>query len=190
MRIAVIAPDGLFRDGLIAMLTAERFVVVAAGCDYHACFQGAIERGVDAFLIDAKTLTADEVAYIEGARLYGGFCLFAISDGDSPPDGFDGSIDRSASRESLIALFRGLNIEPPIVRSQRRGRRAITHGFPLSEREYELASLIAKGYQNGQIAETMDLKEQSVKNLVSLVIRKLGCQNRVQVALRFLDTSK
>jgi DNA-binding NarL/FixJ family response regulator len=59
-----------------------------------------------------------------------------------------------------------------------------THGFELSAREYEVACLIAKGFTNQKIAETMALKEQSVKNLVSTVIRKLHCENRVQVALR------
>ncbi|MFI5384709.1 MAG: response regulator transcription factor [Fimbriimonadales bacterium] len=59
-----------------------------------------------------------------------------------------------------------------------------THGLDLSNREYQAACLIAKGYSNRMIAETMALKEQSVKNMVSTVIRKLHCENRVQVALR------
>jgi DNA-binding NarL/FixJ family response regulator len=77
----------------------------------------------------------------------------------------------------------GADIARPVVRG--RGRpRMNTHGFELSNREYEVACLIAKGFTNQRIAEAMSLKEQSVKNLVSTVIRKLHCENRVQVALR------
>ncbi|MFI5386756.1 MAG: response regulator transcription factor, partial [Fimbriimonadales bacterium] len=62
--------------------------------------------------------------------------------------------------------------------------RVVTGGFNLSVREYEVASLIARGHPNHRIAEATGLKEESVKNLVSTVIRKLNCENRVQVALR------
>ena len=48
--------------------------------------------------------------------------------------------------------------------------------------------MVAKGFTNAKIAESMALKEQSVKNLVSTVIRKLHCENRVQVALRLQRT--
>ena len=37
---------------------------------------------------------------------------------------------------------------------------------------------------NRRISEVTALREQSVKNLVSVIMRKLNCENRVQVALK------
>ena len=37
-----------------------------------------------------------------------------------------------------------------------------------------------------RIGQIMGLQEQSVKNLVSVVMRKLNCENRVQVALKMV----
>ncbi|MEQ1935602.1 MAG: LuxR C-terminal-related transcriptional regulator, partial [Fimbriimonadaceae bacterium] len=54
----------------------------------------------------------------------------------------------------------------------------------LTARELEVAKLVAQGMSNRRVSETLRLEEQSVKNLVSAILRKLGCQNRVQVALK------
>lgn len=54
----------------------------------------------------------------------------------------------------------------------------------LTKRELEVAQLVAQGMPNRRIAAVLQLQEQSIKNLVSAVMRKLDCENRVQVALR------
>jgi DNA-binding NarL/FixJ family response regulator len=60
------------------------------------------------------------------------------------------------------------------------------YGAPrtLTKRELEVAQLVAQGMPNRRIASVLQLQEQSIKNLVSAVMRKLDCENRVQVALR------
>jgi DNA-binding NarL/FixJ family response regulator len=67
------------------------------------------------------------------------------------------------------------------------GRRSYGSANNLTKREFEVAQFIAKGMSNRAIAETADLHEQSVKNLVSVVLRKLSCENRTQVALKLLN---
>ena len=59
----------------------------------------------------------------------------------------------------------------------------------MTKREYEVAALVAKGFSNRRVAEVTGLREQSIKNLVSVVMRKLKCENRVQVALRLANAS-
>ncbi len=54
----------------------------------------------------------------------------------------------------------------------------------LTRREMEVAQLVAQGMPNRRIASVLNLQEQSIKNLVSGIMRKLDCENRVQVALR------
>ncbi len=52
----------------------------------------------------------------------------------------------------------------------------------LSHREKEILSLIAKGYDNKEIAKKLYIGEQTVKNYVSIIYYKLGVRDRVLVA--------
>jgi DNA-binding NarL/FixJ family response regulator len=51
---------------------------------------------------------------------------------------------------------------------------------PLTERELEILRYVADGLRNRQIAELLDLTEQTVKNHISSVLHKLGVPNRTQ----------
>jgi len=127
---------------------------------------------------------------VQGALAFGDLKCVVISPDESSHPGFAVAVDRSQTGQELIAVARAATAD--LFRNVTRGRgrpRVVTAGFELSRREYEIAGLIAKGYGNRAIAEAMALKEQSVKNLVSTVIRKLSCENRVQVALRLAPAS-
>lgn len=54
---------------------------------------------------------------------------------------------------------------------------------PLSSREMQVLQLIAKGYSNKQIALTLGIKEQTVKNHLSSILRKLAVNDRTQAVL-------
>lgn len=54
----------------------------------------------------------------------------------------------------------------------------------LSEREQNILDLISQGKTNKQIAKALFLAEQTVKNHVSAIFRKLGVSGRTQAALR------
>lgn len=54
----------------------------------------------------------------------------------------------------------------------------------LSRREREISLLVSQGLSNREIGNRLELSEQSVKNHVSRILRKLGLNNRVQVALQ------
>ncbi len=55
---------------------------------------------------------------------------------------------------------------------------------PLTEREREILSLVAKGASNRQIAESLYLTEGTVKNHMSSILGKMGVRDRTQVALK------
>lgn len=54
----------------------------------------------------------------------------------------------------------------------------------LTPREQDVARLIGQGFNNREVAQHADLSEQSVKNLVSRILKKMGLRSRVQLALR------
>ena len=53
----------------------------------------------------------------------------------------------------------------------------------LSPRELEVASLVAEGLSNAEIAERLTIEVASVRRTVSRVLAKLGMRDRVQVAV-------
>ncbi|MFD0854582.1 response regulator transcription factor, partial [Actinomadura adrarensis] len=54
--------------------------------------------------------------------------------------------------------------------------------FGLSPREYEIASLVAQGCTNQQVAEKLFLSVRTVETHLSRVFAKLGVTSRVGVA--------
>jgi non-specific serine/threonine protein kinase len=57
----------------------------------------------------------------------------------------------------------------------------------LTEREYEVAALIAHGLSNRQIAEDLVITEKTAKNHVYRVLDKLGMRSRTELAARARD---
>ena len=53
----------------------------------------------------------------------------------------------------------------------------------LSEREKEILTLIAKGYSNNSIAETLFLSEGTIRNYLSDLFKTLGVNDRTQAAV-------
>jgi DNA-binding NarL/FixJ family response regulator len=51
----------------------------------------------------------------------------------------------------------------------------------LTKREREIVTLLATGYDNEKIAETLFLAPQTVKNHVSVIYSKLGVKNRFEI---------
>lgn len=54
-------------------------------------------------------------------------------------------------------------------------------GLPLTPRERELVAGLLKGHSNKQLAASLDISEQTVKNNLSAVYAKLGVQSRTEL---------
>ena len=53
-----------------------------------------------------------------------------------------------------------------------------------SPREYQVARLVAGGRSNRRIAEHLAISEQTVKNHIQSIFRKLSLSNRVELTIR------
>lgn len=60
----------------------------------------------------------------------------------------------------------------------------------LSERDRAIASLVAKGLDNRDIATTLYLSEGTVRNRISSMLDKLGLTNRTQLAILWINTHR
>jgi two-component system response regulator DesR len=104
-------------------------------------------------------------------------------------------------RQALAAGARGFasTEQPPaelveVIRRVAEGDRMIhsvtalatlaTMNSPLSERECEVLRLAAQGLSSDMIARKLFLSNGTVRNYLSIAVRKLGCANRLQAARR------
>ena len=99
--------------------------------------------------------------------------------------------DRERASAMLDAAERGaaeLGMEP-LRRRAAAARAALKAGpSPLTERELEVAALIAEGLTNKEVATRLRLSVRTAENHVLNVMNKLGLDNRAQVAAWFTRT--
>lgn len=55
--------------------------------------------------------------------------------------------------------------------------------YPLSSREMEVLAYVTKGMSNKEIATSLGISHQTVKNHVTSILRKLGVEDRTQAAI-------
>ena len=111
--------------------------------------------------------------------------------------GADGYLLKDADQERLISAIHETAAGRTIVDSAVAGKlfnqivqpnmeRDTTLVSKLSPRERELASLLARGYTNTEIAERLFLSEGTVRNYLSHLFTKLGVADRTQAAVMAL----
>jgi len=190
MRVAVCCKEGLLCEAIASLLSQRGgFTVVGSSSDVRSCIAMAKDGGADVIVIHADAIDRSDLNFLSGARTYGDFKTVLIAgEGGRPKTLGDFEFDREFSlngdSEELFAALREYREEGRVRgRYVREGRRRYG-SFNLTKREYDVATLVARGLSNRSIAHAAGLQEQSVKNLVSVIMRKLNCENRVQVALK------
>lgn len=94
-----------------------------------------------------------------------------VSRGEAPID--RGVLSRPAVAERVLRLFGEL--QSPPYRS--------TSGVPLSPRELEVLGCLARGKSNKEIGRILSISDQTVKNHLSSVLRKLAVSDRTQAVV-------
>jgi DNA-binding CsgD family transcriptional regulator len=95
---------------------------------------------------------------------------------------FGNSADGSLSPTALRAAVGDIQRFP--------SGRHLASWLGLTAREYEVASLIASGHTNREIAEALVLGERTIETHVSNMLGKLGLESRREVARWFTDTAR
>jgi DNA-binding NarL/FixJ family response regulator len=119
-----------------------------------------------------KNLSADELANT----------LRRVSRKEYPIN--ESLLQRPSAAKKVLNLFQNI--------AQRNVGNLMT---PLSEREIEILKYVAEGNSNKRIAATLKISEQTIKNHVTSILRKLNANDRthaVVLAIRngWIDVSK
>ncbi|WP_436529840.1 response regulator [Actinoplanes sp. HUAS TT8] len=142
--------------------------------------------GPEPAVIVLTTFDTDE--HLLGALRLGanGFLLKDIA-----PEAILDAVRRAAAGESILApavvpRLIGYAVgreEDPAPRGSETAERARAALERLSERERAVAEAVATGGSNAEISAELHMSVATVKAYVSRLLEKLGCANRVQVAI-------
>jgi len=113
--------------------------------------------------------------------------------------GARGFLLKDVSLERLTAAIRtlaegGTWIQPALTERLLQHRHRITTDFPqattpepLTARELEILRLMARGYNNREIADALSITEGTAKNYVSSILAKMGVRDRTRAVLKALE---
>ncbi len=202
-RVVLVDDHPLYRAGVRRVLEASGRYTVAgeAGCA-HEAIRATENHHPDLLLVDvqlpgisglavARTLRRkaprarlvflsnriDDVRVLDGFRLGAA----ALLPRDLSPETLVLAMNRVAAGENLLRLVIGRRADlAQRLRDELNGRAEPAHeALPLSTRELAVLDCAAQGFSNKEIAEALFLSEQTVKNHLTSVLRKLGVEDRI-----------
>jgi len=203
IRVLVVDDHELLRRGLVPLLVQRGIHVVGEVASGAEAVAAATLHEPDVVLMD---LTVPGLPGIEAMRRLttatatSRVVVFTVVDDDyhvreALLAGVCGYLLKDASVDQILegiqAAARG-----EVLLSPRAGARFVAQlraPYPrrdplptpdLSDRLLEVLDLVARGIDNHEIANTLFLSEHTVKNHVSTILDKLQVQNRVQAAVR------
>src|SRR5699024_6064126 len=213
IKIVLIDDHKLFREGVKRILELEpSFNVVAEGDDGAVASKLVKENDPDVVLMDINMpdvngvqATADLVKYFPDTRVI----ILSIHDDENYvthalKTGAQGYLLKEMDSDSLIEAIKvvsdgGSYLHPKIthnlVPEYRQLARAnkknigdhIEYRKPLhllTKRECEILQLLADGKSNRAVSETLYISEKTVKNHVSNILQKMGCNDRTQAVVQ------
>jgi DNA-binding NarL/FixJ family response regulator len=210
-RIVIVDDHALFRVGIRQILDRESdFDVVGEADDARSAVDAALETSPDVVLMDLSlpspggiettsrikrelpstaiivlAVEEDEDALFDAIKA--GAAAFILK--DVGPDDLLTIIRRVVNGEYLIndKVFSKPAVASRVLKEFRElavyGQDAAPIFAPLSPREVEILDNIAQGMTNKQVAYALSISEQTVKNHMSSILRKLSVNDRTQAVV-------
>jgi DNA-binding NarL/FixJ family response regulator len=205
IRVLVVDDHDLFRTGLATLLASQPDIeVVAQASNGRLGVQLADQLRPDVVLMDLRmphlegpeaireilelhpamrilALTVVTESSAVAAAMEAGACGFLAK--DTPIDAVAAAVRAAAQgaawlspRAAEVVLGQLRRAEAPQTSDQGALKQ-------LSARELDVLRLIARGMENSEIAESLNISRRTAKNHVSNILAKLGLPSRVQAAI-------
>lgn len=212
--VVIVDDDALVRTGLGMILGADPEIrVVAEAGDGDEAVAVVVEHTPDVVLMDIRmprrdglSATREILAGSQPPRVLvlttfdtDEFVLQALRAGaagfllkDTPPARMIAAVRAVAAGDPVLSpsVTRQVIAAATASPVMDRQRRAAAELAQLNERERAIARLIGEGRSNAEIASELFLSVATVKAHVTHIFDKLGCDNRVQVAMRVHDAGE
>lgn len=208
--ITILSPQILFRNGLEHILTKEPNIQVIGSVDFNNGVEHVLERmPPDTAIIDvdgSPDLGFNIAQRIKHRLPNIGIIVFSSNPSDEQlflalKAQASAYLSKEASASEIIKTIllvsdggypinESLHTKPKVAEQvlqkfQQLSLNAETEAVlsPLTPRETQILKLIAEGYLNKQIAATLDISEQTIKNHVTSILRKLNANARTEAVV-------
>ncbi len=203
IRVLILDDHPLLRLGLKRALEHEEGLAVAADCADIASLKAWLQSGeqADVAIVDRGLPDGDGLDMVPELKARGmKVIILTVEDADEEiraaiDTGVDGYLLKSSDTDQILRavgiVMQDAGAFPPhVLQKIARGDSGTDPLSKLSQREMEIAELVAQGYSNKVIGGKLNLSDNTVRNHLANIMQKLGFHNRVQVATLVLQHLK
>jgi DNA-binding NarL/FixJ family response regulator len=200
IRVLIADDHEVVRNGLKTLLAGTEIKIVAEVASGAAAVKYALEEEVDVVLLDIRMPDGDGLTALGRIKLdKPDLPILVFSNFDNPTYvaravalGASGYLLKSCTREELLAGIRTAAAgESAWTRDELRRvtgalatpRLTADVEVPLTQRESEVLRQLAYGLTNKEIANTLHISYETVKEHVQHILRKIGVTDRTQAAV-------
>ncbi len=208
IRILLVEDQTLVREGLKRILSLfPDFMLAGEAGDGASALRSVAELKPDVMLLDVQMPGKNGIEVLRELHATGAtvptIVLTTFDDDEyalqSVRFGARGFLLKDVTPDELATAIRtvasgGTLIHPAITDRVRRGVAARADSLdasdlpdPLTAREIELLRLLASGFSNREIGESLHIAEGTAKNHISNILSKLGVRDRTRAVLRAID---
>jgi DNA-binding NarL/FixJ family response regulator len=191
VKVVIVDDHPVVRDGLRGMFAGDdRFTVLGEAGDGREALAVTDAVAPDVVLMDLRMPVMDGVSTIRELKARGSAARVLVlttydTDSDVLPAikaGATGYLLKDTPREELfravLAAHRGESVLSPAVAGRLMGQLRSPAKEPLSQREIEVLTLIARGCSNRETAKRLFISEATVKTHLLHAYAKLGVRDR------------
>ncbi len=208
IKVCLVDDQTLVRQGVRSLLgLSEDIEVVGEAADGAQAVELIPELKPDVVLLDMRMPGLNGLDVLNKLRELGALpptIILTTFDDDhlvlaGIKAGARGYLLKDVSLEQLVSAVKavaggGSLVQPAVTERLLRGLERMHNEFssldrpdPLTERETEILRLMAGGYSNKEIANSLGVAEGTVKNHVSNILSKLGVRDRTRAVLKAFE---
>jgi len=204
LRVVVADDHPVFRDGLVSVLSDRGVDVCAAVSSGEAALEAVEAHGPDVVLMD---LGMDGIGGVEATRRISvtrpntAVLVLTMNDDDASlfaalRAGAGGYLLKEASADDIVRALASVSSGDTVIGSRMgemalaalSGRSRGARHFPqLTDREFDVLDLVARGKANPDVARTLGVSEKTVRNHVSAILTKLPATTRAEAIAKARD---
>jgi len=210
IKVMLVDDQNLVRKGVRSLLElSEEIEVIAEASDGVEAIRTIPEVGPDVVLLDMRMPGKSGIDVLQTLSSEGTLpptIILTTFDDDEMvlagiKAGAKGFLLKDVSLEELVNAIRtvsqgGSMVKPAVTQRLLKGLQDMHTDFssldrpdPLTERETEILRLMAGGYSNKEIANSLGVAEGTVKNHVSNILSKMGVRDRTRAVLKAFEMS-